>query len=138
MSCAMLEAVTLALLAQHMADVAHGCNAALFLSGGSTSQMLNDVQCAILEFDESLSGVQSRNPRLSRHWHGHCGHRREMHPESEVIVYVKLPTPGNVKTRLARGGLGADGAATFYKACAERTAQMASRWTTITHTMLIA
>ena len=47
--------------------------------------------------------------------------------DSEIIIFVKLPLPGNVKTRLARGMIGADGAATFYKACAERTAQVASR-----------
>lgn len=37
-----------------------------------------------------------------------------------VAVFVRLPSPGSVKTRLA-AGVGDDGAASFYRACAERT-----------------
>ena len=43
-----------------------------------------------------------------------------------VIVFVKLPVPGKVKTRLARG-VGEEGAARFYKTCAERAVHTASR-----------
>ena len=57
----------------------------------------------------------------------HCELPGPMVVDSVIIIFVKLPLPGNVKTRLARGMIGADGAAAFYKACAERTAEVASR-----------
>ena len=44
-----------------------------------------------------------------------------------VTVFVKLPRPGFVKTRLA-AGVGAERAAKFYRACAERTVDVVSRY----------
>ena len=43
-----------------------------------------------------------------------------------VTVFVKLPRPGFVKTRLA-AGVGAERAAKFYRACAERTIDVVCR-----------
>jgi uncharacterized protein len=43
-----------------------------------------------------------------------------------VVVFVKAPVPGRVKTRLA-AGVGADAAIAFYRACAERTIREACR-----------
>jgi glycosyltransferase A (GT-A) superfamily protein (DUF2064 family) len=43
-----------------------------------------------------------------------------------VTVFVKLPLPGFVKTRLA-AGVGAERAAEFYRACAERTVDVVCR-----------
>jgi len=43
-----------------------------------------------------------------------------------VTVFVKLPRPGFVKTRLA-AGVGAEKAAAFYRACAERTVDVVCR-----------
>lgn len=43
-----------------------------------------------------------------------------------VTVFVKLPRPGFVKTRLA-AGVGAEKAAQFYRACAERTVDVICR-----------
>jgi len=44
---------------------------------------------------------------------------------SAVIVFARLPVPGKVKTRLAKG-IGAERAATFYKQCAEHVLRQAS------------
>ena len=41
-----------------------------------------------------------------------------------VIVFARLPVPGNVKTRLA-AGVGADLACSFYAACAAHTFRQA-------------
>lgn len=43
-----------------------------------------------------------------------------------VSVFVKLPRPGFVKTRLA-AGVGDEAAAAFYRACAERTVDVVCR-----------
>lgn len=43
-----------------------------------------------------------------------------------VIVFVKYPTPGEVKTRLARA-VGENEATLFYKDCAEHTVRIACR-----------
>jgi hypothetical protein len=48
-------------------------------------------------------------------------------PTSTVVtVFVKLPRPGFVKTRLA-AGVGSEAAATFYRACAEKTVDVVCR-----------
>ena len=44
-----------------------------------------------------------------------------------VIVFVKYPTPGTVKTRLAKTSGNAE-AAEFYRTCAEHVVQVASRY----------
>ena len=43
-----------------------------------------------------------------------------------LIVFVRHPTPGAVKTRLA-AGVGAEAAALFYRRCAERVVAQAAR-----------
>ena len=42
--------------------------------------------------------------------------------ELAIIVFARHPTPGRAKTRLA-AGIGPDGAALFYKHCAELVIQ---------------
>ncbi|KAG7671073.1 hypothetical protein Ndes2526B_g01151 [Nannochloris sp. 'desiccata'] len=45
-----------------------------------------------------------------------------MDKDNAIIVFARHPTPGRVKTRLA-AGVGIDGAARFYKHCAEKVIQ---------------
>lgn len=45
-----------------------------------------------------------------------------MDKDNAILVFVRHPTPGRVKTRLA-AGVGSDGAARFYKRCAEKVIQ---------------
>lgn len=45
----------------------------------------------------------------------------------ELIVFLRLPVPGRVKTRLA-AGIGPEAASDFYKRCAERIVAEAARW----------
>ena len=45
-----------------------------------------------------------------------------MDKDNGIVVFARHPTPGRVKTRLA-AGVGNDGAARFYKHCAEKVIQ---------------
>ena len=49
-------------------------------------------------------------------------HNCPMDKDNAIIVFARHPTPGQVKTRLA-AGVGNDGAARFYKNCAEKVIQ---------------
>ncbi len=46
--------------------------------------------------------------------------------DASVIVFARLPVPGQVKTRLA-ASVGPDAACAFYQACSELTIQEACR-----------
>jgi glycosyltransferase A (GT-A) superfamily protein (DUF2064 family) len=47
-------------------------------------------------------------------------------PPASLTLFVKLPVPGTVKTRLG-ASVGDDAAAAFYRACAERAVAVAAR-----------
>jgi glycosyltransferase A (GT-A) superfamily protein (DUF2064 family) len=47
-------------------------------------------------------------------------------PPASLTLFVKLPVPGAVKTRLG-ASVGDDAAAAFYRACAERAVAVAAR-----------
>jgi hypothetical protein len=48
------------------------------------------------------------------------------HPPAALVLFARLPVPGQAKTRLATG-VGPEAAAEFYRACAEHTFQEALR-----------